>query len=89
MPDLIEREGPNVAADEPVTSPDQHKPTNPKAARIGGIFTIFALVAMALFGNHNASGGGDVENAWLFTIAGVIAAILIGDWVLRRNGLRS
>lgn len=85
MPDLIEREGPNVAGDEPVTAPDQHKPTNMKAARIGAVITIIALVAMALFGNHE----GNVENIWLFGLAGLIAAILVGDWVLRKNGLRS
>lgn len=74
-----------MAGDEPVTSPDQHKPTNMRAVRTGAVITIIALVAMALFGNHE----GNVENYWLFTIAGLIAAMLVGEWLLRKNGLRS
>lgn len=74
-----------MAGDEPVTSPDQHKPTNLRLVRIGAFFTIFALVAMALFGNHE----GRVEVYWLFAIAGLIAAMVIGEWLLRKNGLRS
>jgi ABC-type enterobactin transport system permease subunit len=73
-----------VAGNEPVTSPDQHKPTNVKAARIGGIVTIILLLLM-LIGNHR----GHVENLWLIGIAAVIAALLVGDWLMRKNGLNS
>jgi hypothetical protein len=73
-----------VAGNEPVTSPDQHKPTNVKAARIGGVITIILLLLM-LIGNHR----GRVENLWLILTAGVIAALLVGDWLLRKNGLNS
>jgi hypothetical protein len=73
-----------VAGDEPVTSPDQHKPGPVKAARIGAVITIIALLAM-LCGNHR----GRVEDVWLVVVAALIAVALVADWVLRRNGLRS
>ena len=73
-----------MAGNEPVTSPDQHKPTNVKAARIGGVITIILLLLM-LIGNHR----GRVENLWLIGIAAVIAALLVGDWLMRKNGLNS
>ena len=73
-----------MAGNEPVTSPDQHKPTNVKAARIGGVVTIILLLLM-LIGNHR----GRVENLWLILIAAVIAALLVGDWLMRKNGLNS
>jgi ABC-type enterobactin transport system permease subunit len=73
-----------VAGNEPVTSPDQHKPSNVKAARIGGVVTIILLLLM-LIGNHR----GRVENLWLIGIAAVIAALLVGDWLMRKNGLNS
>jgi putative Mn2+ efflux pump MntP len=72
-----------VAGTEPVTSPDQHKPTPVKAARIAGVFSIIALLLMTL-GNHE----GRVEDLFLVATAGIIAALIIIDAVLRRNGLR-
>jgi hypothetical protein len=69
---------------EPVTSPDQHKPTNLKAVRAGGIITIGILLVMVI-GNHE----GNVENIWLIGLALLLAAMLIGDWLLRKNGLKS
>jgi len=68
-----------------VTSPDQHKPGNRRAARIGAITTIVALVLMAAFGNHE----GRVEEIFLYAVAALIAAVLIVDVALRRRGLRS
>jgi len=73
-----------VAAEEPVTAPDQHKPSNPKVARIGGVLIIVGLLSM-LFGNHE----GNVENLWLIGLAALIAAMLVGAWILRKNGLRN
>jgi len=73
-----------VAGNEPVTSPDQHKPTNVKLARIGGIATIAILLLMTI-GNHN----GHVEDIWLVGLALVLAALMVGDWLMRKNGLNS
>jgi hypothetical protein len=74
-----------VAAEQ-VTSPDQHKPNNLKWWRIGGIGSIVALLSMLLpFNNHAGWGLGDV---YLVLTAGLIAAFLIGDTLLRRRGLR-
>jgi hypothetical protein len=78
-------------AEEQVTAPDQHKPTNLKLARIGGIAAIIVLLSM-LIGNHDGIVAGDgsawVEDLYLILTAGLIGAMLIGDAVLRRRGLR-
>jgi hypothetical protein len=73
-----------VAGDEPVTSPDQHKPANMKLLRIGAVVTAVILVVMVL-GNHQ----GRIEDIFLIAMAGGLILMLIIDWVLRRNGLRS
>jgi hypothetical protein len=72
-----------VAGNEPVLSPDQLKPTNPRKARIGAVMAIVVLLLMSI-GNHE----GNIENYFLYSLAGLIVLMLIGDWVLRRNGLR-
>lgn len=72
-------------AEQEVTAPDQHKPTNLKWARIGGIGSIIALVAMTRpFNNHT----GWLEDVWLLLFAGAIAVALVGDVVLRRLGYK-
>jgi hypothetical protein len=73
-----------VAGSEPVTSPDQRKPGHRRAGRIGAVVSAVALLLM-LCGNHR----GNVENIWLIGIAVALLAIVIGDVILRRNGLRS
>ncbi|MER7889605.1 DUF2631 domain-containing protein [Micromonospora sp. NPDC048909] len=73
-----------MAGSEPVTSPDQHKPGHRKSGRIGAVLTALALLAM-IIGNHE----GSVENIWLAGLAALLLIIVIGDAVLRRNGLRS
>jgi len=73
-----------VAGDEPVTSPDQHKPGPKRAARVGAVLTIVVLLAMVC-GNHR----GRVEDIFLISGAVILAAIVVGDWLLRKNGLRS
>jgi hypothetical protein len=73
-----------VAGNEPVTSPDQHKPQNTKLARAGGVASIVILLAM-LIGNHK----GHIEDIWLIGLAALLAVGLVADWVMRRNGLRS
>lgn len=72
-----------MASEEPVTSPDQHKPTPIRAIRITSIVIIILLVAM-MFGNNDVATGAP----WILGIAGGIALLLIIDAVLRRNGLR-
>ncbi|TDB74645.1 MULTISPECIES: DUF2631 domain-containing protein [unclassified Micromonospora] len=73
-----------MAGSEPVTAPDQHKPGHRKSGRIGAVLSALALLAM-LCGNHE----GRVEDLWLVGLAALLLAIVIGDAVLRRNGLRS
>ncbi|GAB3172677.1 hypothetical protein GCM10027259_09940 [Micromonospora palomenae] len=48
------------------------------------MLSALALLAM-LCGNHE----GRVEDIWLVGLAVLLLAIVIGDAVLRRNGLRS
>ena len=71
-------------AEEEVTSPDQHRPgVSGRLARFGAVVTVISLLG-CLIGNHR----GNVENIFLITSAGLLVAILVGDWILRRNGLR-
>ena len=72
-----------MAAEEPVTSPDQRKTINPKAARVGAVLTILVLLAMQ-FGYPLTA----MERIWLASIAGLLALFLIGDAALRRVGLK-
>jgi hypothetical protein len=72
-------------AEEQVTARDQRKPSNLKWARIVGIVTIIALLAMTRpFNNHTSA----IADVFLLLTAGFIAVLLIGDSVLRRHGLR-
>jgi len=74
-----------VAEEEPVTSPDQHKPMiSPRLARLGAVLGALAMLAM-LVGNHQ----GRVEDIFLILFAAVLLLIPILDFVLRRNGLKS
>lgn len=75
-----------MAGSEPVTSPDQHKPGHRRAGRVGAIVVALLLVAMALISpNKDVTG---ITKLWLIGIAAGLLAIVIGDTVLRRNGLR-
>lgn len=69
--------------DEPVTSPDQRKPTNRKVAYTVTILAIITTLSY-LYGNHE----GHVEDLWLLFTAGVLAIGLAADWLMVRNGLR-
>jgi hypothetical protein len=79
-------EGADVAGDHdaPVTSPDQHKPANMKALRIGAVVSAIILLLMTM-GNHE----GKIEDIFLAGAAAGLILLLIVDWMLRRNGLRS
>jgi hypothetical protein len=74
-----------VSGEEPVTSPDQHKPmVSPRLARLGAVLGALAILSM-LIGNHE----GRVEDIFLIVTAGILLLIPIVDFVLRRNGLKS
>ncbi|WP_433216364.1 DUF2631 domain-containing protein [Dactylosporangium sp. CS-047395] len=68
---------------EPVTAPDQLKPGHPRAARIGAAVSALILLTM-IIGNHH----GRIEDIFLIVGAGLLVLAIVGDWVLRRNGLR-
>lgn len=71
--------------DEPVIAPDQLKPTvSGRAARVGAVLTIVILLLFTI-GNKL----GHIQDIWLVGIAALIALMLVIDFVLRRNGLRS
>jgi hypothetical protein len=70
-------------SEEPITSPDQRKPTNHKPVWALTIFASLLFLAMT-FGNHR----GNVENVWLIGLAAGGFLYVIVDWTLRRNGLR-
>ena len=72
-----------MAAEEPVTSPDQHKPGHPRAARIAAAMVIVILLLMLWGNNHTGTGA-----PFLIGTAALLALILIADWLLRKNGLR-
>jgi hypothetical protein len=72
-------------AEEQVTAPDQHKPTNLRWVRIGGILAIIALLSMTRPFNNHADA---IDDVFLVLTAGFIAVLLVGDAMLRRNGLR-
>jgi ABC-type enterobactin transport system permease subunit len=72
-----------VSDEEPVTSPDQHKPTPVKAAYIAGL-VVAAILLLMLIGNHK----GHVEDIWLIGIAATIVLVILTDWAQRRNGLK-
>ena len=72
-----------MSGEEPVTSPDQHKPGPYKSARIAAVVVIIILLLM-IFGNQK----GHVETIWLVGIALVLALILVYDWAVRRTGIK-
>ncbi|WP_433826909.1 DUF2631 domain-containing protein [Actinoplanes sp. CA-015351] len=74
-----------MAAEEhdEVYAPDQLKPGNRKRAQKGAI--ISAVIMLLFFwGNQQ----GNTEKVWLVVIAIGLVAVIIGDAVLRRAGLR-
>ncbi|GIE93608.1 DUF2631 domain-containing protein [Paractinoplanes rishiriensis] len=71
------------AEQDPVYAPDQLKPGNRKWARRGALGS--AIVMLSFFwGNHQ----GNTENVWLVVCALGLIAVVVGDAVLRRNGLK-
>ena len=72
-----------MAAEEEVTSPDQHKAGANRSARVGAVIVIIALLAM-ICGNHK----GRIEDIFLIGTAALLAGMFVGDWLLRKNGLK-
>ena len=72
------------AESDPVYAPDQLKPGNRKMARIGALGSA-AVMLLFFWGNHE----GNTENIFLVVTALGLLAIVIGDVVLRRSGLRA
>lgn len=72
-----------MSGSEQITSPDQRKPLNRKAARAGAIITAVILLLMML-GNHR----GRIEDLFLIVTAGILVLVVLLDWLLRKNGLR-
>jgi sugar phosphate permease len=70
-------------AEEPVYAPDQLKPGNRKWAQRGALGTAVILL-LFFWGNHE----GNTENVYLVVIALILVGIVVGDVVLRRNGLK-
>jgi hypothetical protein len=69
-------------AEEPIYAPDQLKPSHRRPFQIGGVVVIVALLLMTV-GNHE----GRIEDLYLVGTAGLVAALLLGDIILRRRGL--
>ncbi|HEX2771990.1 MAG TPA: hypothetical protein VHN18_06115 [Micromonosporaceae bacterium] len=76
-----------MAGSEPVTSPDQRRPGHRRAGRVGAIVVAILLVAMAMISPNNDVSG--ITKLWLIGIALGLVGAVVGDAVLRRNGLRS
>jgi membrane protease YdiL (CAAX protease family) len=68
---------------EQITSPDQRKPLNRKAARVGAIICAIICLLMTI-GNHE----GHVEDVFLVVTAALLVLAVVLDWLLRKNGLR-
>ncbi|SDT77755.1 DUF2631 domain-containing protein [Actinoplanes derwentensis] len=75
-----------MAADEhhEVYAPDQLKPGNRKRGQKGAIISA-AIMLLYFWGNQQ----GKTEMLWLALIAVGLIAVVIGDAILRRNGLRA
>ncbi|BCJ34819.1 hypothetical protein Athai_23220 [Actinocatenispora thailandica] len=68
---------------EQITSPDQRKPLNRKAARAGAIICAIVCLLMTI-GNQK----GHVGDVFLVVTAVLLVGAVVLDWLLRKNGLR-
>ncbi len=66
-----------------VYAPDQLKPTNRRRAQRGAIISAVVLL-MFFWGNQE----GNTEKVWLVALAIGLVAVVFGDVVLRKAGLR-
>jgi hypothetical protein len=72
--------------DEPVVAPDQLKaPPFRRLTLLAALATAAVLPCMAFVGNHE----GNVEKVFLVGIAALILIGIIGDFFLRKAGLRN
>jgi hypothetical protein len=69
---------------EEVVAPDQLKPGHRRAGRLGAIVVAVSLLLM-MFCNNQVTG---IARLWLIGIAVLLILAVVGDSVLRRNGLR-
>ncbi|MEV6347224.1 DUF2631 domain-containing protein [Actinoplanes sp. NPDC051851] len=81
----VDEEDATVAAEEhdEVYAPDQLKPTNRRRAQRGAIISA-VIMLMYFWGNQQ----GNTEKVWLVLIAIGLVAVVVGDAVLRKAGLR-
>jgi hypothetical protein len=70
---------------EEVVAPDQLKPGHRRSGRIGAIVVAVSLLLM-MFCNNVVTG---IARLWLIGIAVLLILAVVGDSILRRNGLRS
>ena len=73
-----------MADSEPVTAPDQLKPGHRRSGRIGAVVVAISLVLMT-FCNNDVSGEAKI---FLWGTALLLVVAVVGDSILRRNGLR-
>jgi hypothetical protein len=69
--------------DDPVTSPDQHKPGNRRLDYVGAVVCAALLLLLLVADHPNGT-----EIAWVCGCSGSLLLAVAVDWQLRRNGLR-
>ena len=69
---------------EEVVAPDQLKPGHRRSGRLGAIVVAVSLLLM-MFCNNQVTG---IARLWLIGIAAALILAVVGDSILRRNGLR-
>jgi hypothetical protein len=69
---------------EPVKSPDQRRPGNRRRAYTAALSCAALLLALLAADHPNG-----VEIAWVCGLAAALVIIVLVDWQLHRNGLRS
>lgn len=67
-----------------VVSPDQVKPVSRKWPRVGA-FVVAIILLLMMIGNQK----GHVEDVFLVGTAVLLIAVVVADWLLRKNGLRA
>ncbi|WP_029768164.1 DUF2631 domain-containing protein [Haloglycomyces albus] len=71
------------AAEEPITSPDQKKPTK-RNWLYTALLVSATIILLFLFGNHT----GWIEDVFIVLSAGSLVAFVASDWAMRKRGWR-